>query len=744
MVKDIKIHFETIEKANNLFPSGDPYSETTFESITERLNRSWLTKQYFSIGQKALVLPTWIHEQLVPDGSNVNSFATSPGLVNSSGRNYYLLGHPNSIHEPVVDSRGGIIPNPKSYTILFGILMEGSPVYTSETGDVNVSIHENGFPIVNVDWEVDGDRLIYECISGVDDDGNESLAVNVLRGFQTHSLLIAIIPFDQDGITELPQILFDSKAMKISLGKHPEITLSVSPLKSLVLPAKLGSAGKRIIHNIESVEDSCECHAASWAGVFPVRSTPRLLIPLEGEDPEEPDSDDLEYDWEEELQNCPTITTPNSDLNSLFTNSVVVLRSLSDIPINEITVGPSIQETMWLPALAFQTRALDRLGYGIKIVRPVLEHILSRMTEEGLEEIDSQWDGYGSLVLASMNHFRHHMATSWIGEQLNNIKKIIDLLQRLIKVEAKKNPGGATLLPRGNPPLYNPEFWKLGKYYLHNFYVLYCLQISASLSNIAGRKGEVEKLMNDYDSFKNLLSEIIIEHASKYSFLPAGPNQQESALMFFNLFAFYPLRIFNPNFTPLTRTLDRLLDEYMKDGGFLVYHPWNSFGSVMTLQMAQILRFVENFDLIPQILNFMVSNRTNSQGWAEGILNRPNSGTTGDSPNGLVAAEWINLILDLFADDSGDQGVILLKGMPQDWIDGGASCKNLSIRGNGKLSYSVKGTRKSISIEYQYDGELELFVYLPHDISKIEGGSNFQANLYKLDSQNGNAKFLIN
>ncbi len=744
MEDEIKITKDTFEKSKNLFLGGDPFGKQAVESIEELLNKSWLTKQYFSIGQNALVLPGWLHEQLIPEGRNISSFATSPVIVNSSGRNYYLLGHPESIHEPVVDYRGGVIPNPKSYTLLFGVLLDDKPVYNSEIGEIEVNLHEDGYPIVTVDWTIDGDKIIYECVAGVDEDGNESLAVNVLRGFQTHSLLVTIIPFDQDGLTSIDSIEFDLKSKIVRPADHPEIRINISPIKYLVLPAMMGSAGKRINHEIQNSTVKCECQAASWAGVFPVRSTPRLLIPLEGEDPEEPDPDDLEYDWEEEMEHLPEITTPDDLVNTLYRNSAIVLRSLSDIAINEITYGPSTQETMWYPALAFQMRALDRLGYGEKIVRPILNNILSNMTEEGLVDIQEQWDGYGSLVLAAMNHYRFHNEVNWIGERLNDIKKIVDIFLKMVKIEAKSSGGGSMgLLPRGNPPLYDPVFWKKDRYYVHDFYMLYILGVSAVLSDLAGRKGEVEKLKNDYDTFKNQLMEIVIEHASRYSLLPAGPDLQENAMMFFNLYGFYPLNIFGSNFTPLTKTLDQLEKYYMRDGGFMVFHPWNAFGSTMTIQMAQVFRFAERLEPVEKIIDFMVNNRTNDQGWAEGILNRKESGVVGDSPNGLVAAEWLNLILDIFADDKGESELILLKGMPAKWLEEGVSCKSLNIRGNGKLSYSAKVTGGTLKITFDYTGDLDVLVYLDRKVEKSKGAKNFQSNLYKLEKKKGTAEFQL-
>ena len=68
--------------------------------------------------------------------------------------------------------------------------------------------------------------------------------------------------------------------------------------------------------------------------------------------------------------------------------SGIVLRLMVDQ--DRITVGPSVQEKQWLPALIFQTRALDRLGFEDKVEKvltSMVKNIDSNGSVEGLSLI---------------------------------------------------------------------------------------------------------------------------------------------------------------------------------------------------------------------------------------------------------------------------------------------------------------------------------------------------------------------
>ena len=188
-----------------------PYSQETMDAFVSTIRKGWLTRQYFSRGKHDLVLPAWLLGILGPDGEGRHGIAGIPFLKNSDLRSYIALGSPDSEEEPVIDHRGGIIPVPGSYTVMFGTLINERPFYSSEVGEVRVEMNDEGFPTVTVYWEVSGDSLVYDVYSDRDEDGNEALAITVVRGFANLPLFVSVCPMDQDGITKIPSIEYDSK-----------------------------------------------------------------------------------------------------------------------------------------------------------------------------------------------------------------------------------------------------------------------------------------------------------------------------------------------------------------------------------------------------------------------------------------------------------------------------------------------------------------------------------------------------
>ena len=107
--------------ANFMFDHEDnAYSEDTRKAFVRVMKKGWLTRQYFSKGKHDLVLPAWLLGILGPSGEGRHGIAGLPFLNNTDLRSYIALGSPDSEEEPVVDHRGGVIPVPGSYTLMFG------------------------------------------------------------------------------------------------------------------------------------------------------------------------------------------------------------------------------------------------------------------------------------------------------------------------------------------------------------------------------------------------------------------------------------------------------------------------------------------------------------------------------------------------------------------------------------------------------------------------------------------------
>lgn len=743
-----------------MFREQEKFSPKTMEAFQKTINRAWLTRQYFAKGKHDLVLPGWLIGLLGPDGAGNHGIAGSLELTNTDLRSYYALGSPRSEQEPVVDFTGGIIPLPESYTLIFGTVIEspnGSrPFYSSEVGEVNV-VYDDGFPVCTVYWEVDGDVLVYDTYTDRDEEtGSEALSIHIVRGFANHPLLVALLPMDQDGTTYIPTIDYDSKAQVVSFNDElPEIRINQEevPIRVTSLPISQGHAGRLVIEaRHDSYHVECPAGLASWSAQFPVRSTPLFTIVLDGDPPEHGfDFDDIKYDWEDLLdEKLPTISTSNEEVDYFFKSSATVLRLLADTNQREITVGPSVQERMWIPALVFQARALDRLGFHEDVVKPLLDNMQARIDSNGVVEPDKQFDSQGALVIAFINHYYRTNDKGFIGDKYSAIKRVTEWVSR----QRKRAEEGATvdqpvlgLLPPGHASWFNPLYWKLDYFYSHNFWAAGMLAYVIDLASDLGKHADAEKYEPELDKYRQDLDDSITLISEGKQYLPAGPYQRDNAQMIFNLYAYYPLKLYQPLFQQLHNTLDWLWNNYTHDGGVLIDQPWNAYGSYFSMLMAQAWRYVGDANKVEEIIKFLITNATNRSGWAEGISPLTRLGSVGDSPNGIAAAEFVNLVLDLFAEDHRNHPPILLKGMPVSWLRDGVKATDLQLFFNGLLDIEAKIDGKVLTVTWDLRDSTKPFnpiLYIPKSATKLPSNvEQLSTNEIQLDSTAGTVEIAL-
>ena len=665
---------------------------------------------------------------LGPDGEGRHSISGSPVIYNTDLRNYIVLGSPDSEEEPVIDQRGGIIPTAGSYTLIFGTLINDRPFYSTEIGEIEIRLHDAGYPIATVYWKIEGDTMVFDAFADRDGE-NESLSIEVVRGFSNHQLFITLCPIDQDGITEIPSIEYRTKDLLVTPSDKPYIKISEPPVRVVTLPANKGHAG-RLLTKGDKSSNSADCSAklASWAAAFPVRSNPTFTIVLKGEYQDDfPDVDDIEEKWEDTLRNLPIISTSDERVDELFNSSSIILRLLADTTKNIVTVGPSSQEEVWLPALVFQTKALDRLGFAEGVTKPILDQLYTSIDTNGLIIKNKQWDSQGAFLNAIAHHFFMTGDTNWLGEKFSGLKRMSDWVIRQRK-RSQSDPSQMLrgLLPAGVASWFNPLYWKEDFYYGHNFWGASILDVSAHLAGALGKHGDVERLKAELEKYKQNLDDSITQITDNFDFLPAGPRQGDNTEMIFNLHAFYPLKLYLQSFQPLINTIEWLHNNYMRDGALLIDQPWNSYGTYFSILIAQANRYLENHTRVHETIEFLKNNTTNLQGWAEGISPLSLKGGVGDSPNGYAAAEWINLILDLFCEESYTSELHLLKGMPVEWLKMGVSIKNLHMFNNETMELSAKLTETKLKATWKYSGDsqkVKIILCTPYSITNIAAGT---------------------
>jgi hypothetical protein len=406
-----------------------------------------------------------------------------------------------------------------------------------------------------------------------------------------------------------------------------------------------------------------------------------------------------------------------------------------------------VQEKWWLPALTFQTMALDRIGMAESCSRPILNGLLDLIDNNGLLINTGQLDAQGALVEAITHHFFITKDFNWLGEKFSTLKRIGDWVLR----NKKKQEGSDLaeingLMSEGIAPWFDPLYWENDYYYSNNFWSASILKNLHLLGKEVGKHGEAERYKVEFDRFLQDIDNTITIAMENRNFIPAGPFKSDSAELIFNMYAYYPLKLHTPAFMPLVKTYEHIVKNYMHNGGVLIDQPWNAYGASYTIMMGQVSRYLERYELIPEIINFMIENKTNEQGWAEGISPKTKRGSVGDSPNGFVAALWVNFILDMIIENQFDDGPILLKGAPLEWLKSGISVKNLIGLNESKISIEAKLSKNILEVKWDIETEDEVLPYIsiPYQIDKIPSNlSQITSSLFRLPKKSGELKIKL-
>lgn len=120
-----------------------------------------------------------------------------------------------------------------------------------------------------------------------------------------------------------------------------------------------------------------------------------------------------------------------------------------------------------------------------------------------------------------------------------------------------------------------------------------------------------------------------------------------------SLVADYPLQILPPGNRAVARTVDFLMTRCFHEGGFFQDMIHSGVNAYLTLSIAQTL--LRNDD--PRYANLLetVADLASPTGqWPEAIHPRTRGGCMGDGQHGWAAAEWVQLVRNLFVREEGE------------------------------------------------------------------------------------------
>ena len=653
--------------------SGNGFPSELFQLSAPMVTRGLLN---FAILQmkRDWIYPHWVHKQLDPQSKSYCARSQNPLLLNTTHRNWTLLGSPNGVHEAIIDPCGLATPLPREWSIDVWLLSEHGMLIPSLSNPAG-QIYNTHAPNLITRFETKDLRLEIEAFVDTTNHGRDVLfeAIHVTNKeleLLKAKICIAIRPFNPEGVAPIQHIEF-KHGRQVYIDKCLGVVLAQEPELRIVSNAEKGDSAN-IVRQLNESESwitserrlsiSCPLGLANAAAVFDAPLKPDqtrslyLSVALgtrsDLQRAKQKSTWQVSFKkrqekqlarWIKERLSGASISFVDENVQKIFDANVLSLLQLHDGIF--ISPGPFLYHHFWFRDAAPMMHALDRLGFH-KRTRQALEAFQDRLTNEGFfRGPDGEWDSNGEVLWLIEQHIALTHSTMWLQHFFPIIRQAADWIckkRRLSKDTATTHRG---LLPAS---LSAEHFGTVDQYYWDSFWGLRGLRSSITLAKLAHKENDATRWEHEAQLFTQDIQRSL-DHSFtrlKRNLIPASPSRpfDESAVGF--VAGIYPLGINDIHESAFKETLDEFTNRYVDGKGYL--HPiiHSGYNPYLTLQLAHAYLVLNQPERAWQIAQTILSRCQSPYSLPEAIHPQTGGGAMGDGHHGWAAAEIIEYLLD--------------------------------------------------------------------------------------------------
>ncbi len=630
--------------------------------------------------------PFWIARQFDPADDGFLPRAFSITHVNLTHRNWTAVGLPDLDEYPIVDPAGMLTPYYDGWSIECAVLHDNGELFhpAEKTGAEQMLLLENG---VALRTTVRGKHALIESSADVvERDGNAVLRLNIdavadIPG----SLIVAVRPYNPEGISFIEK-LQASGDRSIVVNGEKELRFSAAPGAFYFSDYEGGDLYKLLEEKGKASRGiECEVGMASGCGVFPLTERTKRSVGIELD---LPNRGGKSKPWSEALKNTAQIRIPNERLAFLFDAAVhtLILHSPGDV-----YPGPYTYRRFWFRDAAFILKALLAAHLPDRVER-TLQGFPARQRKNGyFHSQDGEWDSNGEALWILEEFFAatgKTLPAAWLGmiESGGNW-----ILHKRLPESSKAAHGG--LLPAG----FSAEhFGPSDYYYWDDFWGVAGLRAAAALAKRSG-----DRFTRGADQFLRSIERNIERTPpfKKSGAVPVSPYRRMDSAAVGSLVAGYPLKLWPQRDARMLATAEYLEKNSFYDGAFFQEMIHSGVNAYLSLHVAQILLRAGDFRFF-DILETVARYATVTGQWPEAIHPRTKGGCMGDGQHVWAAAEWVQILRNMFADEEGTT-LVLLRGIPEKWLAAGAELRfGPTCTRFGDLTVNLYVTAEQISITW--------------------------------------------
>ncbi|MEO7597873.1 MAG: hypothetical protein ABIV50_03005 [Opitutus sp.] len=613
------------------------------------------------------VWPYWVERQFNPNDPSFIPRAFSFSHINLTHRNWTAVGLPDVPFYPIVDPRGLVTPLYDGWSLDFWFVPhEGEVLLPSKLGELEQELHHGENLRVRSVARRDG--LVLESNVSMTLENHEPHCRIQVQANAPGSIAVALRPYNPEGVSFVKTIEIMPDRCGWLVNGHHQVRFGQKPASHALSTYPEGDVLLRLREQLSHQSVSCPVSMATAVALFPVSGVGgapcEISVPIYDElEPKHRPTFKAIPRWPDAIAPLAKLKVSDPDVQRLYDLAIanLVLHAPGDV-----YPGPYTYKRFWFRDAVFVLNALLSLG-GVERTRRAVHRFHPRQRMDGyFLSQEGEWDSNGEAL------WFYHRFAALTGEALPKT-----WLQAIAKgarwITRKRLPAQpprpeAGLLPAGfSAEHLGPNDY----YYWDDFWAVSGLQAAAQLLKPSNPKladacaAEAREFLETIQrSFPKGL------HRRYPGAIPASPHRRMDSGAVGSLVADYPLQLFAPGDTWITKTADYLRDTHLQSGGFFQNMIHSGINAYLTLHLAQVRLRAGDANAAWRLMDAVVALASPTGQWPEAIHPLTFGGCMGDGQHIWAAAEWLMLVRNLFVREEADT-LVIGAGVRPEWIKAG-------------------------------------------------------------------------
>ena len=701
-------------------------SEVTFPKELIPLNlevliKGLLTSRVFEVNSN-WVFPFWVEEQLnpksdvfIPRGANI--FA-----INTTYRNWTILGSIESDEKGVIDLKGMISPK-ENFPSLDIFIQYNNEYFFPSRNKIEQTV-DDLTGIIKTFYNGSDFEYNFETFSSEKDKG-----IFLKYNFKSkksglYRFLFLIRPFNPESFIPIfdieikdNKVFANSSSFLIPLTKDYKFILfddetdindfKVNEKNRITSKYGLSTGGIYYELNLNENEEK------NFELFLPQEENYSIDLNFDKS------KDDKIFFMKKERENELIIDVPDDNINRIFNSNKIYLKSL--INSEYITPGPLTYKKFWFRDSAYMIPALMKIG-DFKRAEKIIEYFKKKIKRDGYFQSQvGEWDSNGQAIFTMAEYYRYTKDKEFLNEFYPYIKKGAEWIER----KRKKYVDSYRLLPSS----FSAEhFGPNDLYYYDDYFGLKGLLDASSLANEIGNKNDSENFLKYYLEFKIDVRKAIDKDQKrlnkKICVGAFGRNIDASIIATFT--SIFPLNLDLLSKDEIMNSYEELRKRFFVNDCFYQNITHSGINLYLTLEIAEALLYLNKEKEATNLFDSVISLLTKTYTGPEAINPKSLGGCEGDGHHGWLVAELIHFIRNSLLFEK-ENGVVILSGSRKEWFkDGDKILFNNGVTYFGNISFEVNVKENIIDIEFLVEineNIKDIYIYLPFEIEEILSGN---------------------